>query len=127
VHSTGSLVRKIALLRRKLLVCDADLYLGGILGGLRSLLQGHNYSHVLSVLPDSPFKPDATPREYLHIAVYDMEEAGLLEHLPRGIEFIKKGLESGGKVLVHCAAGVSRSATVWPPTYACNDTCMEVS
>ena len=28
------------------------------------------------------------------------------------ITFIEKALESGGKILVHCAAGVSRSSTV---------------
>jgi dual specificity phosphatase 12 len=35
----------------------------------------------------------------------------LLSYVPKCIEFIKTGLQSGG-VLVHCAAGVSRSATI---------------
>jgi dual specificity phosphatase 12 len=36
----------------------------------------------------------------------------LLEHFPRSTEFITSALSAGGKVLVHCQAGVSRSPTV---------------
>ena len=41
-----------------------------------------------------------------------MESSNLLTHLPGCIDFITKALAGGGKVLVHCAAGVSRSTTV---------------
>jgi protein-tyrosine phosphatase len=34
----------------------------------------------------------------------------MLRHLPAAIQFIREGIKSGG-VLVHCFAGVSRSAT----------------
>ena len=42
----------------------------------------------------------------------DVESSNLLTHLPGCIDFITKALAGGGKVLVHCAAGVSRSTTV---------------
>ena len=38
-------------------------------------------------------------------------ESSLLPHLPKCMEFISAGREGGGAVLVHCFAGVSRSAT----------------
>jgi Dual specificity phosphatase, catalytic domain len=42
----------------------------------------------------------------------DVESSNLLSHLPGCIDFITRALAGGGKVLVHCAAGVSRSTTV---------------
>ena len=40
----------------------------------------------------------------------DVSSSSLLRHFPATIAFIKEGMSRGG-VLVHCHAGVSRSAT----------------
>lgn len=55
----------------------------------------------------------------------DVESSNLLTHLPGCIDFIIKALAGSGKVLVHCAAGVSRSTTVReaPPLRCCVHSC----
>eukprot|EP00897_Mesotaenium_endlicherianum_P002562 jgi/Mesen1/2333/ME000155S01426 len=49
--------------------------------------------------------------EYLKVPLVDEEVENLLDSLPLCIDFIQKGRRGGG-VLVHCLAGVSRSAAV---------------
>ncbi|MCJ1360505.1 MAG: tyrosine protein phosphatase yvh1 [Icmadophila ericetorum] len=95
-----------------LTVMNVLLHAGLWLGGLGSLLHGNEYMHILSVIAESPYEPPESTKSHLTIPVFDVESAVLIRHFPAGIAFIKKGLEEGGKVLVHCAAGVSRSATV---------------
>jgi Dual specificity phosphatase, catalytic domain len=51
----------------------------------------------------------------LQIPVDDDESADLLQHFPTAAAFISNALTEGGRVLVHCAAGISRSATVRGP------------
>jgi membrane-associated phospholipid phosphatase len=46
------------------------------------------------------------------IPVQDSEYEDLLIHLPNACLFIETALSRGGKVLVHCVMGISRSATV---------------
>ena len=94
------------------IVMNVLLHAGLWLGGLGSLLHGNEYAHILSVIAESPYEPPESTKSHLTIPVFDVESAVLIRHFPAGIAFIKKGLEEGGKVLVHCAAGVSRSATV---------------
>ena len=48
--------------------------------------------------------------KYKVISVTDTSQASLLRHFPAAISFIKEGMAKGG-VLVHCYAGVSRSAS----------------
>ena len=51
---------------------------------------------------------------HILIDMPDMVEANLLPHLERAVHFIKSALDQSSKVLVHCQAGVSRSASVSP-------------
>jgi protein-tyrosine phosphatase len=53
------------------------------------------------------------PKEFTYkvINVLDNSSQSLLRHFPAAIAFIKDGMRRGGGVLVHCYAGVSRSAT----------------
>ena len=48
---------------------------------------------------------------YKVVNVMDMSNQSLLRHFPAVIAFIKDAIQRGGGVLVHCHAGVSRSAT----------------
>lgn len=49
---------------------------------------------------------------HLQISVEDTEYSDLLIHLPKTTRFIQAALEEGGRVLIHCIMGVSRSTTV---------------
>ncbi|KAF3491916.1 yvh1 [Arthroderma uncinatum] len=54
-------------------------------------------------------------KKHLLIPVDDIDDEDLLQHFPTTNEFIRSGLESGDGtegVLVHCAMGKSRSATI---------------
>ena len=48
----------------------------------------------------------------LHLPVNDLPTEDLLQRLPGAVAFIGDALAAGGRVLVHCVAGMSRSATV---------------
>ena len=65
-------------------------------------------THLLSVCQDFP--PEGP--NHLIISVQDSEYDDILIHLPAACRFIQNTVESGGRVLVHCHMGISRSATV---------------
>jgi dual specificity phosphatase 12 len=46
------------------------------------------------------------------INVLDMPFENLIRHFKTAVDFIKGAVKGGGTVLVHCFAGVSRSASV---------------
>ncbi|KAK0403838.1 hypothetical protein QR680_017150 [Steinernema hermaphroditum] len=50
--------------------------------------------------------------EYLHLPMDDNELQNIRQYFDSTADFIQKAAEKGGKVLVYCAAGVSRSATI---------------
>ncbi|EZG10007.1 hypothetical protein H106_01019 [Trichophyton rubrum CBS 735.88] len=96
-------------------VGDDNLYIGGLMALNNKLaLERESITHTLTVLrinvDEERFKPF---KEHLHIPVDDVDDEDLLQHFPTTNAFIRSGLESGtGGVLVHCAMGKSRSATV---------------
>jgi len=67
----------------------------------------------LNVLQESPEFQHTLDKRYkrLHVKLDDADHANLLLYLPSATAFIESALYGNGKVLVHCAAGISRSAT----------------
>ncbi|KAF9651237.1 DSPc-domain-containing protein [Thelephora ganbajun] len=92
-------------------VIDGRLYIGSLQVALSSSQRSAlGITHVLSVCPDYPAEPE--DKYHLCIPVQDSEFENLLVHLPIACSFIQGAIDAGGKVLVHCVMGVSRSATV---------------
>lgn len=49
--------------------------------------------------------------QYLYLPTID-DAAPSVEHLDQGVEFIRKIIQSGGKVYIHCGAGVGRAPSM---------------
>ncbi|EFN52747.1 hypothetical protein CHLNCDRAFT_138334 [Chlorella variabilis] len=101
---------------------------GLFVGGLSSLdrVQELGITHVVTVLNDpgsvqhAALAPGGSIRRHL-VDVEDAEEANLLQQLPAAVAFVAAArrpspgagpARGGGRVLVHCAQGVSRSAAL---------------
>lgn len=91
---------------------DAGVYIGDIASasnveGLKKLGITHVVTAVLGVAPQFP-----SDFEYMCVPVRDVESEDIKSHLDDTTRFITDALAGGGKVLVHCICGVSRSATI---------------
>ncbi|GFR02176.1 dual specificity protein phosphatase 16 [Trichonephila clavata] len=89
------------------------LYLGSQHDALsRDVLQHYNITYQLNVSTNCP-KPDfIQDSHFMRIPVIDNYCEKLLPHFSKAFQFLDKVKESSGCVLVHCLAGISRSATV---------------
>ncbi|XP_054856674.1 dual specificity protein phosphatase 22-A-like [Eublepharis macularius] len=87
------------------------LYLGNIRDSEdRENLAKHGITHILSVHNNaSPALDDMT---YLCIAASDSSNQNLLQHFKECIQFVHECRLHGGRCLIHCLAGVSRSTTL---------------
>ena len=76
------------------------------------LLHNVGITHIISVIPtfNPPF-PDKF--KYLHISAYDDQTQDMLPFFKQSNDFIETVLKDGGKVLIHCMVGRSRSVTVF--------------
>lgn len=91
------------------------LYLGSYAEARnKQLLQSSGVTHILNVAEglDNCFPSDFI---YRHVPLQDLDEQPLLPHLQDNNKyvpssFIEEALQQGGKVYVHCAAGISRSS-----------------
>jgi len=92
------------------------LILGDLSCVKKFYLEAYRITHVLSVIAPITSGTYTSIRElkidHKMIELYDMETESLLPNLKTSCEYIENALNTGGKVLVHCAAGVSRSASV---------------
>lgn len=102
---------------------DDGVYIGDIASAsnikqLKLLGITHIITAVLGVSPQFP--KDFT---YLNIPVMDVETEDIKPYLRQTSFFIDNAIAQGGKVLVHCMCGVSRSATIvaaWIMSRRCN-------
>ena len=76
------------------------------------LLQEHCISCIVQCLACSDQAPHWSFVEYHYVPVNDLPEENIVRHLPAAVRFIHSRLQQNSGVLVHCAAGVSRSSTV---------------
>jgi hypothetical protein len=95
-----------------------SLFISGIQGSQNfKQLRALGITHVVKVFADDgtasiPYTKDPNLR-YLVIPSLDTpSDAVLPARAHEAVQFINEAIASGGKVLVHCYAGVSRSATV---------------
>ena len=75
-----------------------------------SILRKLGITHVLTVCP---MRPTHFPGiEYKVVSISDSPDQRIDLKFPECFEFIRYALESGGKILIHCFQGVSRSASI---------------
>ncbi|XP_054615527.1 protein phosphatase Slingshot homolog 1 [Dunckerocampus dactyliophorus] len=85
------------------------LYLGAESDVTQDRLASLGISYVLSVSRCSP-RPSFLPcSRHLRIPIDDSLRDDLLPWIPQALRFIDAAMSSGASVLVHCAAGISRS------------------
>lgn len=92
-------------------ILENFLYLGSQDSVNLENIQTHKISHILSVgIPSPPVEANVVLK---FIECLDLPDTDLrLEILPLACTFIDDARRVGGKVLVHCNAGVSRSASL---------------
>jgi len=98
-----------------------DLFLGGRAAG-RKLLKGdnpHGVTHIFNTIYDLDERPGAEVLARAGVAAYggfwsrDEEGYPLLDlHYPQARDFVLASRAAGGKIFVHCAKGMNRSATI---------------
>ena len=77
-------------------------------------LRAHGITHVLNVADDVPsFHEGEAGLTYLCLGVADFGgDSGISRTFSSALEFVQRAWATGGHVLVHCANGSNRSATV---------------
>jgi len=78
-----------------------------------TFINDHEISHILTVASKlSVTIPESCKVCHTIVECIDHPLASILDVLMECLDFIKTALEGGGRVLVHCALGISRSVTV---------------
>ncbi|XP_051842038.1 dual specificity protein phosphatase 19 [Antechinus flavipes] len=74
-------------------------------------LKKHKVTHILNVAygVENAFLNDFT---YKNISILDLPDTNIISYFPECFEFIEEAKLKDGVVLVHCNAGVSRSAAI---------------
>jgi protein-tyrosine phosphatase len=91
------------------------LYLGSFYDATdKAIMTELGFTHVIDATSEhmSAQTSQELGLNYLHIPVWDMEGVNIAEHFPSVLSFIHAAKDRNGKILVHCRAGISRSATL---------------
>ncbi|XP_023216722.1 dual specificity protein phosphatase 22-like [Centruroides sculpturatus] len=87
------------------------LYIGNIRDSKdQEQLKANEITHIISIHDNA--KQLYQDKKYLCIQASDSPDQNISQYFPQCNEFIHRARTNGGSVLIHCLAGVSRSATV---------------
>ncbi|XP_052235802.1 dual specificity protein phosphatase 12-like isoform X2 [Dreissena polymorpha] len=92
-----------------------SLYLGDFTAGTDTeLLKEHGITHILTVDMTQHYLPcNPGTEDHMFVNCMDLPSADLLSRFDECFKFVDNALKSpGNRLLIHCFAGVSRSATV---------------
>ena len=91
---------------------EGNVYIGDIASAYNSTeLKKLGITHIVTaILGVDPHFPDEFI--YLTVPIRDVESEDIRRYLRTTTEFIDGALKDGGKVLIHCIQGRSRSATI---------------
>lgn len=92
---------------------DSQLYISGIDALRTEVLDSFGITHIVTACAVHSPSEAVTATRHCHVVpILDTAEANLLRELESALSFIEEAVSAGGKVLVHCFAGQSRSAAV---------------
>ena len=77
----------------------------------QNTLTSHGVTHILNVAPGIP---RAFPESYTYceVPILDLPDTDITQYFPQCFKFIDDVRADGGRVLVHCNAGVSRAVSI---------------
>ena len=94
-------------------IIENGIYLGDYEGAqTHRILQENRIKKVLSLLEDFSDFEKFEGIEYKKIEIIDSAKANLIQFIPECIQFISDAQRANENILVHCAAGVSRSPSI---------------
>lgn len=96
-------------------ILDGFLYLGDLESSAEAPRLENNITRVLSVIDAHMFQHLPVldnAEDGLRIKMEDVPSQSLVQIVPRAIAFLRQCRADGVRVLVHCSAGISRSATI---------------
>jgi len=78
------------------------------------LLKNLGITHVINCAQEIPNFHEGLPEapSYLHLNLDDIPTQNIQQYFTQTYNFIQSILSKGGKVLIHCAMGISRSVTI---------------
>ncbi|KAM7542789.1 hypothetical protein Aperf_G00000000130 [Anoplocephala perfoliata] len=69
-------------------------------------------THIINVSADGEMSPHVPPSRFLRIPINDNGKADIVPYFEKAFAFLDSAKRSGGRVLIHCFAGISRSPTL---------------